>query len=443
MLRSNLCNMPVSRRDALRLCCAVSLSQISQISQAAAARTADLAQQLRDAARTRAALRLPPGEMLLAGLDLPDGATLIGAPGGRTVLKLTGLGPLISAKTARKITLESLTLDGGGAGAVTPREKGLVDITDVVQFEMRGCTIRRSQARGVNMLRSGGALSQNIIERADESGYHSLDGLGVDFDGNQVRHCGDNGVVVFTTQTGRYEGSRIRNNIIEDIAMRSGGNGPYGNGVVIYGANTVRVENNRVHRCAYTHIRNNAGVNVSVIGNDCRTCAERSMYAEFGAKNSTFRNNRIEDVGAGIGVANPENGTDVALVEGNTIIGMRAGRPTADFGPVVLWLTAIDGEKNVEIVGNTIAGPGWIGVAMGGWRDNVRVEANDISGVDYGVVFAALEGAGVGLIARNKIRNYNKAALAASYGSDIAPGDAAKPGAPTYPKLTIRDNVFD
>ena len=74
----------------------------------------------------------------------------------------------------------------------------------------------------------------------------------------------------------------------------------------------------------------------------------------------------------------------------------------------MLWLTGILGEKNVEIVGNTIVGPAWIGVAMGGWRENIRVEANDISGADYGVVCAIGEGAGDGYVLRNKISGARK-----------------------------------
>ena len=124
----------------------------------------------------------------------------------------------------------------------------------------------------------------------------------------------------WATSAGRYDGSRVRNNLIEDIRNRSGGNGPYGNGVLVWGAGSVRVEKNRIYRCAYTFVRNNAGHGIETIGNDCKTCGEKAMYAEFGAKNSTFRDNRIEDAGAGIAVANADKGTDGAIVSGNTII---------------------------------------------------------------------------------------------------------------------------
>jgi uncharacterized secreted repeat protein (TIGR03808 family) len=436
MLRGNPCTNPVTRRTMLRLCCAASVSNIFEISQAQA-RSADLAAQLREAARRGAAVRLPPGEISLMGLELPDGAVLVGAP-GRTVLKLKGVGPLLAADGASRIRLESLILDGG-AGHVG-KEQGLVDMTDVVSFEMRGCTIRRSPERGLRLLRSGGVIAQNTIEQVGDSALYSLDGLGLDIDGNTVLRCGDNGVMVWASEPGRYDGSRIRNNVIEDVNNRSGGDGPYGNGVSIYAAGSVRVEKNRVSRCAYSHIRTNATHNVSVIGNDCKVCGERSMYAEFGAKNAIFRDNRIEDSGAGIGVANSDRGTDGAVVSGNTIIRMRESHPDDEFGPQMLWLTGIEAEKNAQVIGNVIAGPGWIGIAMGGWRENVRVELNDISGVDYGIVFATGDGVGEGFIIRNRIRNVRKGAIVARAGQEFLPGDAGRSGAKQWPRLVVREN---
>lgn len=436
MLRSNSCTKSLTRRNLLRLCCAVSASNILQISKAEA-RTADIAAQLRAAARNGGAVRLPPGEIALTGLELPDGATLIGAP-GRTVLKLTGLGPLLFGNMARKITLESLILDGGRG--IVAKSQGLLDFTDVVSLSISGCVIRRSPANGVNLSRCGGVFAQNTVENVVDAGYHSLDGLGVDIDDNHVRECGDNGVMVWTNEAGRYEGSRIRNNLIEDIRNRSGGNGPYGNGVSIYGAGSVRVERNRIYRCAYTAVRNAAGHGVDVIGNDCKTFGERAMYAEFGAKNAVFRDNRIEDCGAGIGVANSDRGTDGAMVSGNTIIRMKESHPDSDFGPEMLWLTAVEAEKNAQVIGNTIVGPGWIGIAMGGWRENVRVEGNSISGVDYGITFATGDGVGDGYILRNRFHDIRKGAIVARAGYEFLPGDLAKPGSKSYPRLVARDN---
>lgn len=426
---------PLSRRELLRLCCATSASFCLPNS-LAQARTDDLAQRLREAARKGAAVSLPAGEITLARLDLPDGAILQGVP-GRTILKLSGLGPLLSASMARKITLENLVFDGGDG--VTPKEKGLLDFSDVVNLSIRGCVIRRSSARGVMLARCGGVFAQNEIADVADAGVCSRDGLGVDFDSNHIHRCADNGLVIHATSAGRYDGSRIRNNLVEDVANRSGGNGPYGNGVLVWGAGTIRVERNRIYRCAYSAVRNNAGHGVDVIGNDCKGFREKAMYAEFGAKNSVFRDNRIEDAGAGIAIANADQGTDGAIVSGNTIISMKESHPDPEFGPQMLWLTGILAEKNADITGNRIIGPGWIGIALGGWRENLRAEANEISGVDYGIVLATGEGAGDATVAHNRI-SAKKAAVIASAGMNFLPGDLTKSGAEKYPRLIVRDN---
>ncbi|MGJ0507809.1 MAG: TIGR03808 family TAT-translocated repetitive protein [Methylocystis sp.] len=425
----------ISRRDMLRFCGAAAAPFLAPDARAQA-RSLDLATRLRADAATGAAVSLPAGDIVLAGLDLPDGTILTGVP-GRTALKLSGMGPLLTARGARAISLEGLILDG--AGGSVPKEKGLVDVTDTPGFSMRGCVIRNSTARGINLTRCGGVFAQNDVLRVADAGYHALDGLGMDLDGNRFRQCGDNGVVLWSTAAGRYDGARVRNNLIEDVRNRSGGNGPYGNGVFVWGAGVVRVERNRILRCAYSAVRNSGGHSLSVIGNDCRDLGEKAMYAEYGAKHSTFRDNRIESAGAGVAVANADHGTDGALVAGNVILRMTPNRPDPEFGPAMLWLTGVLAEKNVAVTGNQIVGPGWIGVALGGWRENLRAEANDISNVDYGVVFATGEGAGEAAIVANRIRA-GKAAVIASAGMHFFPEDLTRPGAKAWPGVTLRGN---
>lgn len=423
----------LSRRHALGLLGAAGLRFPSPLAQA---RGADLSLRLREAARRGGAVALPAGEIALMGLDLPDGAILTGVP-GRTVLKLSGLGPLLSARMARRITLENLILDG--AGGHVPKEKGLLDVEDVPGLAIHGCVLRNSTARGVNLTRCGGAVAQNRMENILDVGLHSLDGLGLDIGNNEIRRCGDNGLIVYATAAGRYDGARIHDNLIEDIDNRSGGNGPFGNGVFVWGAGSVRVARNRIHRCAYTAVRNNGGHFVEVIDNDCKSFGEKAMYAEFGAKHSVFRGNRIADAGAGIAVANADRGTDGAIVSGNTIIGMKESHPDPEFGPDMLWRTGILVEKNAEVSGNRIVGPGWIGVALGGWRENLRAEGNAIVDEDYGVVLATGPDAGDATVARNRIRA-RKGAVIASAGMTFLPGDLTKNGARQIPRVAVREN---
>jgi uncharacterized secreted repeat protein (TIGR03808 family) len=408
-----------SRRQLFRLGAA---GLVAPARAATADATLWLRDRLREAARTGAAVRLPPGAIAIRSLMLEAPATLVGA--GAT-LRLIGPGPLLRAEGLAALTLESIVFDGGGA-PFPDRHAGLVALADIPRLTIHGCTFRRSAGRGVGLARCGGRFAQNIIEDVRDAGFFSLDGLGVDIDGNKIRRCGDNGVQVWTSAAGRYEGSRIRNNEISDIRNLSGGDGPYGNGIAIWGAGFLRVEKNIIRRCAYTAVRNNAGHDIEVIGNDCKTCGERAMYAEFGAKRATFRDNRIDDAGAGIALANAERGTDIGLVTGNVITGLHETHPDNEFGPEMSWLTGVEAESNVLVAGNVVVG-GWMGVRCGGYRQNVRVEDNHLIDNDYGVTFQIGEGVGRAVIARNEIRGARKAAIAAIAGQQILPGDVSRP----------------
>jgi uncharacterized secreted repeat protein (TIGR03808 family) len=385
--------------------------------------------------------KLPPGVTATRSIELPDGARIVADRAGST-LRLVGDGPLLSASAASSVEIESVNFDGGANPFADPK-RGLLDFSDVVKLSIRGCAIRNSCGCGVNLTRCGGRFAQNTIERVRDAGYFSMDGLGVDIDGNHLRECGDNGVMVWTSEAGHYEGSRIRNNVIEDIHNVSGGDGAYGNGVGVFKAGFVRVENNKISRCAYTAVRNNNGHDVSVIGNDCKTFGEKAMYAEFGAIRAAFRDNKIDDAGAGIAVTNAERGTDIGWVTGNTITGLRETHPDDEFGPTMFWLTGILAEKNCEISGNTVVGSPWIGIALGGYRQNLTAESNTLIDNAYGITFARGLRVGDAVIAGNRIVGSKKAAIAAMGGPSILPGDLATPGeAAKYPRLTVRDNAF-
>jgi len=431
---------PLTRRGLLRLGAAGLFLPAALDAREAADRTNFLAEGLREAAARKSAFKLPAGVTATRSLEIPDGARIVGDPKGST-LRLIGNGPLLFSKVALNVEIEQVVFDGGGSVFLDPAI-GLLDFANVAKLAIHGCTIRNSGGRGLNLTRCGGRVAQNVIERVKAAGYFSLDSIGVDIDGNQLRECGDNGVLVWTSEAGRYEGSRVRNNVIEDIHNVSGGDGAYGNGVGVFNSAFVTVENNRINRCAYTAVRNNNARDVNIVGNDCKTCGEKAMYAEFGTKRAAFRNNRIDDAGAGFALTNAERGTDVGWVTGNTITGLRETHPDDEFGPSMFWLTGILAEKNCEIFGNTVVGSPWIGIALGGYRQNLRAETNTLVDNAYGITFAIGENVGDAVIARNRITGSKKAAIAAMAGPNVLSGDVSAPGAAgNYPRLTVADNA--
>src|SRR5208337_2943623 len=96
---------------------------------------------------------------------------------------------------------------------------------------------------------------------------------------------------------------------------------------------------------------------------------------------------------------------------------------------------------NCEIAGNNIIGPAWIGVMLGGYRENLRVEGNIISGADYGIAFATGLRVGDGVIAHNKITGSHEAAVAAMSGPRVLEGDLLAPDGRSYPRLRVEGNV--
>jgi uncharacterized secreted repeat protein (TIGR03808 family) len=390
--------------------------------------------------------RLPPGVTTTYQLLLPEGAHLIAARGGST-LRLGYGGPLIAQRgPLQSLTFEGVTFDG----AHLPIDKafGLVTLTDVALVTMEDCTLLNTTT-ALMQKRCGGTIRGSTFE--DLSGTAILDDncAGVTIDGNRIRRCGDNGVHHWSTGSPRHDGSCIRHNVITDIDCRSGLLGLYGNGVRVAECGPVAIEDNIIERCAYTAVRNTGGRDILVARNRCRGFGEKAMYAEFGFRDATFIDNVIEDCGAGISATNyvgPGDGAG-ALIAGNVVSKIRPSHPDGEFGPRMNWLCGVEGEGDVRILGNTVAGSPWFGVLAGFFdaRNNVTVEANHLFDNEYGVGFAAQESPkrppGPCSIVENEIRGSKKANIVAMFQTDVVSGDLALPGAKNiYNRVEIRGN---
>ena len=254
-----------------------------------------------EAARKSRPHVLPPGVTSIYQVVLPDGAHLLGARGGST-LRLGYAGPMLSNDgPARRLTFEGVTFDGGGRainGAY-----GLFTFADVAEVEMEDCRVVNSTI-ALLLRRCGGRIRLSRFEDHSNTALYDENCSGLVIDANHVHRCGDNGIHHWGSLKGRHDGSRISNNVITDIKNLSGGDGLWGNGVRVAECGPVTVDGNVVERCAYTAIRNTGGWEVTVSNNRCKSLNERAMYAEFGFRDATFRNNVIEDCGDGISATN-------------------------------------------------------------------------------------------------------------------------------------------
>ncbi len=410
-----------------------------------AAATSSILAGASEAARRGRPYVLPAGVSTIYQLVLPDGAHLIGAKGG-SILRLGYAGPMISNHGAiGRVTFENIVFDGGHLPINTAF--GLLTFTDVAQVEMENCTIRNSTT-GLLQRRCGGRVRLSTFH--DLSGTAILDEncAGVTIDANKIHRCGDNGIHHWSLRSKRHDGSRISNNVITDIDNRSGGEGLYGNGVRVADCGPVTVENNVIERCAYTAVRNTGGWEVVVAENRCKTFGEKAMYAEFGFRDATFRNNVIEDCGAGISATNyvgPGNG-DRALIEGNVVTKIHVTHPDKDFGPRMNWLCGCEGEGDVRMVGNIVVGSPWFGILAGFFdaRQNVTVESNRLVDNEYAIGFATQGHVGPCAIIGNDMRGSKKANIVAMFQTKVISGDLALPGAANpYKGVTLRHNRIE
>jgi uncharacterized secreted repeat protein (TIGR03808 family) len=407
-----------------------------------AAATEEFIAGLSEAAQAGRPYKLKPGVTTLYRILLPEGAHLIGAAGGSTLRLGYDSGLIANEGPLKSVTLEGIAFDG--AGRQMNDAFGLLNFYDVAEVAIDNCAFRNS-ATGLFQHRCGGRVRLCAFEDLSGTAIHDDNCAGMVIDANRIRRIGDNGIHHWSLHSTRHDGSRISNNVIEDIANRSGGDGMFGNGVRVAECGPVTIENNSIERCAYTAVRNAGGWNVTVADNRCRTFGEKAMYAEFGFRDAVFRNNAIADCGAGISATNyigPGNGAG-ALIEGNVVTGLRPSHPDDEFGPRSGWLHGVHGEGDARMIGNTIVGSPAVAVLAGFFqaRENVVVAENRLIDNEYGVGFASQGAPGPCEIVDNEIRGAKKASIVAMFQERIVSGDLALPGAANkFPNVVIRGN---
>jgi uncharacterized secreted repeat protein (TIGR03808 family) len=394
--------------------------------------TAALQSAIANATRAGRAYALPAGTLHTSNLRLPDGARLEGSPGA-TRLVLEGDGPLLSVEGASRIAISGLVLDG--AGRSLGGDRGLVDLSNVVELTIADCAIERSGGIGLRLRGCGGRIQRNEIRDIAAGGVFSTDATGLVIDDNRVERCGDNGIQVWRSAPGD-DGARVSGNRISDIQNASGGTGQYGNGVSIFRAGGVVVTNNTIRRCAFTAVRNNGGSGVIVSQNSCAELGETAIYAEFDFEGCVISDNSIDGAVCGIQMVNfADSRGHAAVCSGNIIRNLRpAGDGSGhEFGVKV--------EADATVVGNVIEGAPWIGILVG-WGPSLRdvaVQGNVVRDAPIGIGVSVVDGAGSAVIADNVISGARRGAVLGMKYDEPATPELARGGA-SPPQLAISGN---
>ena len=398
-----------------------------------AARTIAIWQGCAEAAKTGAAYDPGPGDFTVYPLHLPEGVRLVGKR-GQTVLRSADGRPIVVASKLRSLLIEGIAFHGGAKSANS--SFGLIHFEDVETFQLHGAEIADHDGVGVANLRSGGEVLGCTIHDIGDAGYHSTDGLGVAFgrdgDGNRIRGCGNAGVRIWTAQPWIHDGSTIRNNNISKVRSEDGGTGQNGNGVSIFRAADVTVEDNDIDECAFSAVRNNGGKDFRAARNRCSNLGERAMYAEFDFKNAAFENNTIATAAAGISLTNFDRARNVGC--GGRAVGNEISH-IVDEAPDSDWMSnpagnaarvGVEAEGDILVEGNQITGPLLIGIECGFGKSlrTVICRDNTIRGADYGIAFTSLAPPEKPTeISGNHIVDAKKARIVATRYGEVLAGD--------------------
>ena len=377
-------------------------------------------------------LFLPPGRYLASGLQLGSGARLTGVPGA-TRLVSTGGGPLVTATGAQTAALQDLVLDGaaqdlGGAQA-------LVELIDVTTADVDGCQIENSWADGLYMKSCGGGVRDTRITGALGAALFSLDGRDLEISGNRVEECGDNGIMVWQSAQ-QTDGARITDNHVTRIHNRSGGDGPYGNGIVVFRGGGVTVTGNRVTDCTFSAVRVNAGSDTIVSQNNCARLGEVAIFVEFEFDGAVVSNNLVDGATHGISVTNFDRGGRLAVVSGNLIRNIEIGDFAEPRG------NGIFVSADTSLTGNVVENAANAGYALGygPYLRDVVATGNVVRKAATGFEISVVEGVKNVLVADNLISDVSRAAILGMEWDQAVTGDLAVDGAEDYPELTLRGN---
>ena len=394
--------------------------------------TASLQEAADKAANSGTPFFLPPGNYTTSKLTLKSGTEIMGVP-GKSVLRYGGGGALIATENAAGIRLTGLTLDGvakpidGGALLVAEGVKGLT---------LSDCRFVGSAEDGVVLRKVSGRISDCEIGDIRKGGLFSEDAAGLEIAHNQVRDCGDNGILVWRSEIGE-DSTIVTANRIERIAAKSGGSGQNGNGVNVFRAGSVLVSNNRIADCAFSAIRSNSGSNCQMIGNSCARLGEVALYAEFAFEGAVIANNIVDRAALGVSVTNFNEGGRLAVVQGNLIRDVFFRKDVDARGVGI----AVEADSTVS--GNVIEGaPGYgIMIGWGRYLRDVSVTDNLIRNAHIGIGVSVDSAAGTALITDNLITGAKDGAIRAMNGATPTGPDLATSSAASYPNLAVYSNT--
>ncbi len=386
---------------------------------------------LREAARIGHALHLPAGRYRIAEARLPDGAMLTGSPAA--VIEQIAQAPVLVARNIARLRLAGFALAGENG-----RDVPLIALEDVVDCRIEGLVIDHAAATAIELRGCGGLVAQCRISDA-RTAIFATDSTGLAVTGNILRDCTDNGILVWRAQKG-HDGTQVLANRIERIGAASGGSGEYGNGVNSFRADGVIVADNVIRDCTFSAVRNNAGDDVQIIGNNCAAMGEVGLFTEFGFAGCIIANNIVDGAANGIVSTNFNESGRLSVISGNIVRGTFR-RPDPLTGQI-LYGHGIFAEADAAVTGNLVEDTesGAIGLGYGPYLRDVSASGNVLRDCACGFAVSVVEGAGRVQIAGNLISGAREGAILGFRWTERASDDLID-GAGDFPHIALSGNV--
>jgi uncharacterized secreted repeat protein (TIGR03808 family) len=392
---------------------------------------------LTEAAGRNMPVYLPPGDYPMSGIDLPDGARLIGIAGA-TRLLLSGFGVLLQAENARHIELSGLIIDGAGR-APAEDAPALALFRNVADLVMENCDVVNGARTGLHLEACGGRISRNRMTRAAEYGLYAVNSANLTVADNIVSDCANGGILIHRWEKGR-DGTIVSGNRISRTGAGNGGTGQYGNAINLYRADDVIVSGNHISDSAFSAIRANSASNAMISGNHCTASGETAIYAEFSFEGAMISGNLVDGAANGISVVNFNEGGRLATIANNIVRNLRPVGPYTVEDPI--FGVGISAEADTAVTGNVVENAPYSGLAFGfgPYLRNVSATGNIVRDASVGCVVTVVEGAGGAIIASNIFQDARRGAIIGYRWREASTGDLAKDGAERFSHLTIEGN---
>lgn len=373
-------------------------------------------------------LRLPRGIIYAQGLDLPGNLVVEGVPGSTTISSFSG-GTIGSIHEHNALVLRDITFSGRGTAEGT---QGLLSLEYADSITLERCTFRGAPGIAVTIVDAAVTIRDCDFNDIGDAAIHASDSRGLLISGNRIDGCGNAGIRIWRSESGR-DGSIITANRIANIDWRGGGNGQNGNGINVFKADEVIIADNHIADCAFTAVRLNATSNSQVSGNTCLRSGEVAIFSEFEFSGSVIANNIVDGAATGISITNLDSGGQLAVCQGNIV---RNIAPASAVNPDTVPI-GIFAEAETAITGNTVQGVPGVAIAAGygTFLRNVLIAGNVISESDIGIGVSVVDGAGKVHIGGNAIAARQHAVVGLAW-TDIVEADLAA-NADRYPNVSI------